>query len=267
MVQRSVREVDERIERLELPFNPKGLDPYGISREHLRLVFRGLWWVYHYYFRVRAFGIENVPSSGRAMIVCNHSGGYAIDAAMLVGACFFEMERPRLAQGMAEKFLTRLPFVAAWTSKTGHVAGLPEHAERLLEDERLLMIFPEGARGTAKLFKDRYSLVRFGTGFLRLALRTRSPIIPAAFLGGGEAVPTVANLYKLGRLMGVPYIPITPYLLPTPLPVRLHVRFGPALHFEGSGDEDDAFVESKVEQVKESIAGLISEGRKHRADE
>jgi 1-acyl-sn-glycerol-3-phosphate acyltransferase len=253
--------VAERIAKLEIPFNAKGLDPYGTSRKYLRVSFQRLWYFYHYYFRVRTFGIEHVPASGRAMIVSNHSGGYAIDAAMLACTCFFEMDPPRLAQGMAEKFMMRMPFLGEWTSKTGHFAGLPEHAERLLREERLLMVFPEGARGTAKLFKERYSLVRFGTGFLRLALKTRTPIIPAAVLGGANAVPTIANLYKLGRLCGVPYIPVTPYLFATPLPASLEVRFGEPVHLSGNGDEDDAYVLAKVELIKDRISGLIAAGR------
>jgi 1-acyl-sn-glycerol-3-phosphate acyltransferase len=262
MPQGGAADIERRVNALELPFNDKGLDPYGVSRKHLRIAFRVLWPFYGYYFRVRAFGIEHVPPRGRAMIVCNHSGGYAIDAAMLLSACFFEMEPPRLAQGMAERFLMKVPFAAEWTCKTGHFVGLPEHAERLLFEERLIMVFPEGVRGTAKLFKERHSLVRFGTGFLRLALQTRTPIIPAAVLGGGDAVPTVANLYKVGRLLGVPYIPVTPYLLPAPLPAAMQIRFGSALQFEGSGTEDDAFIGAKVELVKDKISELIEQGRK-----
>jgi hypothetical protein len=99
---------------------------------------------------------------------------------------------------------------------------------------------------------------------MRLALKMRTPIIPTAFLGGGDAVPTVANLYKIGRLLGVPYIPVTPYLLPTPLPVQMEVRFAEAHVFNGNGDEDDADVEAKVEQVKASIERLLAEGRRER---
>src|SRR5207245_669605 len=124
------------------------------------------------------------------------------------------LELPRLAQGMAEKFISRFPFASVWTARCGQLAGLPEHAQRLLESERLLLVFPEGARGTAKLWKDRYSLVDFGTGFLRLALRTKSPIVPFAFLGGGDAIPTVTNLYKVWYLLGLPYLPLPPWLFP-----------------------------------------------------
>ena len=165
---------------------------------------------------MRCSGIGHVPARGRAMLVGNHSGGIAIDAAMVIASSFLEMEPPRLAQGMAEKFINRLPFASVWTARCGQLTGLPEHAQRLLESERLLLVFPEGARGTAKLWKDRYSLVDFGSGFMRLALRTKSPIVPFAFLGGGDAIPTVTNLYKVGNLLGLPYLPVTPWLLPLP---------------------------------------------------
>ena len=91
----SAADIDERLNRLEIPFNAQGLDPYGISRKHLRVGFRYLSWLYRSYFRVRTVGIDNVPAAGRAMLVCNHSGGVALDAALLVGACFFDMDPPR----------------------------------------------------------------------------------------------------------------------------------------------------------------------------
>ena len=255
-----------RIDRLELPFNALGVDPYGISKQHLRVGLGLLCAFYRHYFRVRCHGIEHVPARGRAMLVGNHSGGVAIDGAMVLASCFLEMEPPRLAQAMAEKFINRMPFASLWTARTGQFTGLPEHARQLLEDDRLLVIFPEGARGTAKLHKDRYSLVDFGTGFVRLAMRTRTPIVPFGFLGGGSAVPTVFNAVTLGRMLGVPYIPLTPYVLPLPLPVQLEVRYAPPLVFEGTGDEDDDVVLGHVERVKSTIAGLIAEGQADRTD-
>jgi 1-acyl-sn-glycerol-3-phosphate acyltransferase len=253
--------VEARVERLALPFNAFGVDPYGISRYHLRLAFKALAFFYRTYFRVRCQGIEHVPAQGRAMLVGNHSGGVAIDGAMVIASAFLEMEPPRLAQGMADKFLSRFPYSSLWTARTGQFPGLPEHARRLLEDDRLLLVFPEGARGTAKLYRQRNSLVDFGTGFVRLAMRTRTPIVPFAFLGGGAALPTVYNAYTLGRLLGVPYLPLTPWLLPLPLPVRLEVRYGAPLVFEGSGDEEDEVVQRQVEAVKAAIVRLLDGGR------
>ena len=124
------------------------------------------------------------------------------------------------------------------------------------------MVFPEGVRGTEKLYKERYSLVWFGTGFVRLAMETRTPIVPTAVLGGGEAVPTIANIRWLGKLIGAPYIPITPYLLALPLPVHMEFRFGEPILIEGTGQESDEEVATIVEQVRDRIRELIDTGRK-----
>ena len=126
------------------------------------------------------------------------------------------------------------------------------------------MVFPEGAKGTAKLYKERYSLVRFGTGFVRLAMRTKSPIIPFAFLGGGAAIPTIHNSTALGKLFGAPYVPITPYGVAVPLPVKLEVEYGEPMMFEGSGAEGDEVIGGYVEQVRTKIAEMMESGRLRR---
>lgn len=259
--------IRDRVDRLEIPFNALGVDPYGISKKHLTVAMKALGFLYKHYFSVEAHGAANVPTRGRAMLVGNHSGGVAIDGAMVIASAFFDKDPPRLAQGMVEKFINRLPFASVWANRTGQFTGLPEHAIRLLEDERLLMVFPEGARGTAKLYKERHTLVDFGQGFMRIALKAKAPIIPFAFLGGGEAVPTISNAYSIGKLLGVPYIPVTPYLVALPLPVKLEVYYGAPLHFEGTGSEDDEVIEGYVDEVKARILKMIDAGRRERRGE
>jgi 1-acyl-sn-glycerol-3-phosphate acyltransferase len=254
-------EVAARVARLNLGFNEHGFDRFGVSRESVASGMRVMGWLYRNYFSVRCRGIEHVPPTGRVILVGNHSGGYAIDAGMVIAACFFELEPPRLAHGMADRFINRLPFLSRLANRTGQITGLPQHARQLLADERVLLVFPEGARGTSKLFWNRYTLGPFGTGFLRLAKSMRAPIVPFAYLGGGEAVPTIVNLPFLGKLFGVPYIPVTPYVLPLPLPVRSQLLFGPPLHFEGTGDESQQHIQNEVDVVKSAIAGLIAEGQ------
>jgi 1-acyl-sn-glycerol-3-phosphate acyltransferase len=175
-------EIDDRLARLEVPFGRYGVDSFGVSKAHLANFYRILGVLYKDYFRVRAYGVHNVPASGRAMLVGNHSGGVAIDGAMVIASMFFEMEPPRLAQGMVEKFIGKVPFASAWSSRVGQFTGLPEHAQRLLDDDRLLMVFPEGSRGTAKLYWERTNLVNFGSGFVRLALASRAPIVTSGLL-------------------------------------------------------------------------------------
>ena len=260
-------EVRARLDQLEIPFNSYGVDLYGISKAYLGPSFTALRFFFKHYFSVESHGIENVPRRGRVMLVGNHSGGVALDGAMVVASQFLEMNPPRLAQGMAEKFLNKVPFASQLTNRCGHLTGLPEHAERLLADERMLMVFPEGARGTAKLFKERYSLVHFGTGFIRLAMKMKTPIVPFAFLGGGEAIPTISNAVSIGKLLGVPYIPVTPWLFAVPIPAKLEVYYSPPMIFEGTGSEEDEVVHGHVEKVKERIARLIDTGRRRRRGE
>jgi 1-acyl-sn-glycerol-3-phosphate acyltransferase len=258
-------EVAARVSRLELPFSRQGIDPYGVSRRDLTFFLSMLTLLYRRYFSVQVHGIEHVPPRGRGMLIGNHSGGVALDAAMVIASMLLEMEPPRLAQGMIEKFLGRAPFISSWTARCGQFTGLPEHAERLLRDERLLMVFPEGARGTAKLYWERHSLVDFGTGFVRLALTTQTPIVPFAFVGGGEAIPTVRNLYALGRLLGAPYVPITPWILPIPRPVPLAIYYGEPIVFSGTGREEDHIIAGYVEQVKARVGELLERGVQERA--
>jgi 1-acyl-sn-glycerol-3-phosphate acyltransferase len=253
--------VRDRVERLELPFSRFGVDNYGISKKHLAYWFTLLGVMYKEYFRVKAYGTEHIPKRGRAMLIGNHSGGIAIDGAMVIASMMYEMNPPRMAHAMVDKFINKLPISSTWSNRTGQFTGLPEHAERLLADERLLVVFPEGHLGTAKLYPERYSLVNFGTGFVRLALKMKTPIIPFGFLGGGSAIPSVYNSELLGKLSGVPYVPLTPYGAPLPLPVQLEVHYGAPMVFEGTGNEEDAVIQGYVERVKAQIGQLIESGR------
>ncbi len=257
-------EVEQRVERLELPFNRLGLDPYGISRRHLMYFFSFLTLFYRNYFRVRTSGIEHVPARGRAMLVGNHSGGLPFDGGMVMASVFLEMDPPRLAHGMVEKFAQTWPFVSLWLSRVGQFTGLPAHAIRFLQEDRMLLVFPEGVRGVGKLHKDRYKLMRFGTGFMRLALQTNTPIVPLAFIGAEDSLPVIANVKPLARLFGAPYFPVTPYLIPLPMPFPCQIHYSEPMRFEGDGNESDEVIEEYVEQVKQRISGLISHGLESR---
>jgi 1-acyl-sn-glycerol-3-phosphate acyltransferase len=258
------KQVRAAIDGLELPFNAIGLDPFGISKRHMRVLLTASAALYRWYFSVETRGIEHVPTRGRAMLVGNHSGGIPIDAIMVITSCLLEMSPPRLAQGMVDKFVSHWPLIGKWASRAGQFTGLPENAERLLHEERLLLVFPEGARGTAKLFRSRNSLVDFGSGFIRLAQKTQAPIIPFVVLGASEAFPTVANAYKLGRAVGLPYIPVPAYGFPLVLPAKVEIEYGPPLRFPGTGNEDDEVVRSHVEEVKGILAGMLEAGARRR---
>lgn len=254
-------EIAARIEALDLDFNKFGVDPYGIDKNDLCRFMSAFAWVYRFYFKVDVYGLRNVPSRGKAVLVGNHSGGVAIDGAMVMGSMLLDAEPPRLPHAMLDKFIHQFPGASQLMSRTGQFTGNPDQAKRLLEAGRLILVFPEGARGTAKLAKDADSLVEFGTGFMRLALETESPIVPFGFVGGGEALPTIANIKTLGRLLGVPYVPITKWFFLVPKPTRFQLLYGKPMRFEGTGHERDEKVHAMVEQVKQRIRDLVRQGR------
>ncbi len=254
-------EVASRIDALRIPFNRHGYDRYGVSKKELVLFFSLLKPFYRRYFSVATHGIEQVPAEGRALVIGNHSGGLPVDGGMVLTSLILDRDPPRLAHGMVEKFVQGWPLVSTLFQRSGQFAGVPENAVRLLEDDRMLMVFPEGARGTGKLYKDRYRLVRFGTGFMRLALQTKSPIVPFAFVGGEEAIPVIYHAELLAKLIGAPYVPITPYLLPIPRPVDCALHYGAPLWFEGTGTESDDVIQGYVDQVSARVSALIDEGR------
>ncbi|MFV8754424.1 1-acyl-sn-glycerol-3-phosphate acyltransferase [Nannocystaceae bacterium ST9] len=160
-----------------------------------------------------------IPDSGPVMLVSNHSGGLPTDGGMIVASLLFDHDPPRLCHGMVEKFAQNWPYLSPWFSRVGQLPGLPEHAKRLLQDGRVLLVFPEGVRGTGKLYRDRY------------------------------------------QLLGAPYVPITPYGLPLPLPVHCEIHFGEPMRFEGTSNEPDDVIGGWVEQVRERIEELIADGR------
>lgn len=248
------------VDRLPIEFDAYGFDRFGLSKKALVRAYSPMAYFYRHYLKVTAFGMENIPAKGRALIIPNHSGGIGADAAMIFTSLILNDEAPRLGQGMAEFFLTRSPFTSSALTKLGHLTGLPEHGEQLLEDERLVIVFPEGARGAGKLYKDRYKLVRFGTGFMRLALKTRSPIIPCAFIGGEEAFPQLYHIKWLARLVKGPFVPVAPQLVFFPLPVACQVYYGPPMYFEGDGSESDQVIDAYIDQVREAMTRLISRG-------
>jgi len=262
----SSEEVTARLERLDVPFGPYGYDRFGLSKRHIGAFYTLLEPLYRRYFRVESTGLEHVPEQGRAMLIGNHSGGIPVDAGMVFSSLFFDRDPPRHPHGMVEKFAQNLPFLSSIFSRLGQLSGLPEHAEQILQEERLLLVFPEGVRGTGKLYRDRYQLARFGTGFMRIALQNKSPIIPFAFVGGEEAMPVIYHAPLLAQLLKVPYVPIPKHLLPIPKPVLCQLSYGEPLYFEGTGDETDEVIQGYVDQVKERIVGLIEEGRARREE-
>ena len=235
-----------------------GLDP--VYEQRLRPAFDFL---YRHYFRVEVSGVENVPADGRCILVANHSGVLPYDGIMVRTAVRREHPSAREIRWLAEDFIYHLPFLGAFVNRIGAVRACQENAERLLRQERCVLVFPEGIKGIGKLYKDRYKLQRFGRGgFIKLALRTNSPIVPVAIVGAEETAPMLHKVEYLTQALGLPFVPITPTfpalgpLGLVPAPTKWKLVFGKPIDLEGHGAEaaDDALLVVRLaERVRTSI--------------
>ena len=262
-------ELEDRLRKIPNRINEYGFDPYGLSLEWVRRQALPGVLLYRYYFRAETTGIERVPA-GRCLLVANHAGQLPFDAMMLSLAMLLDAEPPRIARGMGEYWIPRLPFVGTAAARGGAMVGTPDNCRHMLENEECVMVFPEGVRGISKPYRARYRLQRFGLGFVRLALETGAPIVPVGIVGSEEQQPGIANLARLGRLLGMPAFPITPtfpWLGPLgllPLPVKYRLHFGEPLAFEGDPTEEDAAIESRVAVVRHAIGELLARGLRER---
>jgi 1-acyl-sn-glycerol-3-phosphate acyltransferase len=238
-----------------------GFDPaFAAAAEPLLSFLYERWW------RVTAIGTEHVPRDGRALLVANHAGVLPWDATMMATA----LRRAGIARD--PRFLVLdwafdLPWVSVAIRRSGGVPASPFNALRLLEQDHLVMVFPEGAKGVGKPWSERYRLQRFGRGgFVELALRTGAPIVPVAIVGSEEIYPKLGELPGVARLLRAPYVPITPtfpLLGPLgliPLPSRWRIEFGTPIDLSGLGPEaagDRATVLEVAEEVRDRIQGMV----------
>ncbi|RHW26637.1 acyltransferase family protein [Nocardioides immobilis] len=213
------------------------------------------------WFRIEVRGAENIPTTGGALIVSNHSGTVPVDALMTMFSVRDQTDR--YLRSLGADLVFRLPFVGAVARKGGATLACAEDAERMLAGGELVGVWPEGFKGIGKPYSQRYKLQRFGRGgFVSAALRTQVPIVPLSVVGAEEIYPLVGNVPALARLIGVPYIPITPlfpWLGPlgmVPLPSKWLLEFGEPIRtdeYDDGAAEDPMLVFNVTDQVRETI--------------
>ncbi|MDT0546014.1 MULTISPECIES: lysophospholipid acyltransferase family protein [Streptomyces] len=219
--------------------------------------------MYEKYFRVEVKGIENIPESGGALVVANHSGVLPLDGLMLQVAVHDNHPAGRHLRLLAADLVFVLPVVNELARKLGHTLACSEDAQLLLERGEVVGVMPEGFKGIGKPFSDRYKLQRFGRGgFVSTALRAGAPIVPCSIVGAEEIYPMIGNAKTLARLLGFPYFPITPtfpWLGPlggVPLPTKWTIQFGepiPTDEYPPEAADDPMLMFNLTDQVRETI--------------
>ncbi|HYY44939.1 MAG TPA: lysophospholipid acyltransferase family protein [Actinomycetota bacterium] len=245
------------------------VDDFGYDEQLLRAVlmpaFRPL---YERYFRVRAVGVERIPTRGPALLVANHSGTVPLDAVVMQHAVASEHPHGRIVRHLAADLIFRVPFAGALARKSGVALACEEDALELLRRGELVGVFPEGYKGTGKGWLDRYRLQRFGRGgFAEMALKARAPIVPVAIVGAEEAYPMIADLKPLARALRLPYFPVTPtfpwlgLLGLVPLPSKWRLEFGapiPVDEYPQGAHEDAMMVFDLADRVRDTVQQMVN---------
>ncbi len=238
------------------------VDAFGFDREVTEtLLLTALRPLAEKWFRMEVRGLENIPADGGALVVANHSGALPIDGLMTM--LVVHDHAARSLRLLAADLVFSTPFVGRLARKSGVTMACTEDADALLRSGELVGVFPEGFEGIGKPFSQRYKLQRFGRGgFVAAALRARTPIVPCSIVGAEEIYPMVGNLSALARLLGVPYVPVTPFfpwlglLGAVPLPSKWLIEFGEPVQTDGYPDgaaDDPMLVFDIGDQVRETI--------------
>jgi 1-acyl-sn-glycerol-3-phosphate acyltransferase len=238
------------------------VDEYGFDAEVTeRFLMAAMRPIAQKWFRVEVRGIDNIPTTGGALVVSNHSGTVPVDGLMTMTA--IHDATGRFLRPLGADLVFKLPVVSSLARRSGATLACTEDAERMLSGGELVGVWPEGFKGIGKPFGERYKLQRFGRGgFVSAALRTGVPIVPLSVVGAEEIYPLVGNIPSLARLLGVPYIPITPFfpllgpLGMVPLPSKWLLEFGEPIRtdeYDAVEAEDPMLVFDVTDQVRETI--------------
>jgi 1-acyl-sn-glycerol-3-phosphate acyltransferase len=241
------------------------VDEWGRSEQLRELVRRVYNPVYDHWFRVEWEGFDKIPTEGGALIVANHAGAIPADAPSIMHGIERDLGRP--VYGLADEIFKRVPVVNVGWSRLGGVQAHPDNAYRLLrEQQQLVMVFPEGTKGTGKTYSERYQLRRFGRGgFVQIAMRSGVPIIPMSVIGNEETMPILFKLPTLARALRVPYFPVTANMLAlgplgivVPFPAKMRIRVLDPVTFDVPPDRP-RYSRSRVMDVSEQIRQTIQD--------
>lgn len=232
-----------------------GYDVFGAHPDGAAIAHFVTGFLYDRWFRVKSEGHAHIPATGPVIVAANHSGTLPFDAMMIYADLLRRTDPPRLPRAVADSFVAGLPFIGLLFARAGVVGGARRNVEYLLQEDELLLIFPEGVPGISKRFGQRYQLQRFRGGHVELAMKYGASIVPAGLVGAEEQMPQIARLPL--RLFGAPFLPVP--ATPLPLPVRYHLAYGEPIRFERDPEaaDDPVRIREGAERVQSAVQELI----------
>ncbi len=243
-------------------------DEWGLDWEFVEVMRPFFEFMYYKYWRIETSGFENIPDTGRALLVSNHSGQLPWDGAMVSTALYSEHPAQRLSRNLYATWFPTLPFISTVLERGGQVMATVENGTRLLEQDELVAVFPEGYKGVSKLFKNRYRLARFGRGgFVKMALNTQAPMIPMSVVGAEETYISIYKSTSIAKLIGFPFFPLslrfpwTGLLGLIPFPTKWYIDFGepiPTDEYGPDAAQNMVLVSQLSDQVRNIVQGMIN---------
>jgi len=251
------------------------VDPWGYDPEFTDYLLPVAGFFFNKYWRVEFNGVENIPVEGRALLVSNHSGVLPLDGSMISYGVREHHAAHRLVRALVANWFPTLPFFSMILNKSGQVLAHPDNGKRLLAEDELVLVFPEGYKGVSKLFRDRYKLARFGRGgFVRMAMQAKAPIIPVSVVGAEETYPMLYNAKSFARMIGFPFFPITPtwpLLGPlgfVPMPSKWTIDIGEPIdtsQYDSDLAANPAFVSELTDLVRNKVQEQINQRLENRS--
>ncbi len=238
-------------------------DPWGFNIdtviEALNLTFP----IYKKYFKIRIFGIENLEDKPY-IFASNHTGQIPIDGMMITTAIAMEMDKPRVLHSMVDSFLAGFPFLGSLSAQTGSILGDRGNCKWLLDKGESILVFPEGMKGITKSSHEFYDTRQFSNGFFRIALGQKTPIVPITVVGAEEMFPLVFHAKKLGKVLGLPTLPLTANILPLPSPIDIYIGKPYELPDHMSVDAQDKEIRVHVQKIEKQINEQLKNGLEKR---
>jgi len=264
-----IQQIQRRVSTFGMSERSGEVDEFGMDEIVVRRARPLFDLLYERYWRIELHGIDQIPDAGPCLFVANRSGLLPYDGLM-VSHAIWRMRPTMQPRFMVADWLITLPFVQPYLARLGGVRACRENAERLIRSREAILVFPEGQKGAAKVFRERYRLKRFGRGgVVRVALETRVPIIPIGIVGAEEAHPILFKWGTPARVVGLPFLPVTPtfpLLGPLgllPLPTKWVIRIGEPIsinHLAPDAARDELLISRMNEELRSEIQVLVDMG-------